>query len=561
MSVINQIKKGDAVYDIQDQNAIENPASKSDGQLLAYSSASGKWVAQNAAPSGVQSVTAADNSVTVGGTAADPTVAAKISAQADNGLSVKADGLYAAATDLTPVTTRLTTVEGKVTTIEGKEAGWDAKYDKPASGIPDADIASAATWNAKQDAIPENTYDAYGAAATAEGNAKSYAAGLAVNYATAAQGAKADTALQPANITTGSANGAISVNGADVAVKGLGSAAYTNSDAYLGASAQAVDSAKLENHAASYFATDADMTAAEGKIEAIEGKIPTEASPTNQLADKSFVNSSISTNTATFRGTSAKGLTEEAFLDWANGLTKTNNDYVFWDTTDSASNPIFKRYKYNGTAWVYEYTLNNSSFTAAQWAAVNSGLAAADKTKLDGIEDGANNYVHPAGAAASQASGLYKFSTDANSHVASVTAVAKSDITALGIPAQDTTYSEATTSAAGLMSAADKTKLNGVTNASEIYFKLPNASWSSKAQTVTTFYSDSAMTTAVTGVITASTIGVVGVAQGCSEAAYKGAAKAQLRCTAQNSDSLTFYYYGSAAPGADIPCVLSIVKK
>lgn len=51
-------------------------------------------------------------------------------------------------------------------------------------------------------------------------------------YATAAQGALADSALQKADITTGSANGTIAVDGADVAVKGLGSAAYTESSAY-----------------------------------------------------------------------------------------------------------------------------------------------------------------------------------------------------------------------------------------------------------------------------------------------------------------------------------------
>lgn len=47
-------------------------------------------------------------------------------------------------------------------------------------------------------------------------------------------------------------------------------------------------------------------------------------------------------------------------------------------------------------------------------------------------------YTHPAGGAASKASGFYKFSTDATSHVASVTAVTKSDITGLGIPGTDT---------------------------------------------------------------------------------------------------------------------------
>lgn len=43
-----------------------------------------------------------------------------------------------------------------------------------------------------------------------------------------------------------------------------------------------------------------------------------------------------------------------------------------------------------------------------------------------------------------------------------VTKVTKADITGLGIPAQDTTYNAATTAKAGLMSAADKTKLDSL---------------------------------------------------------------------------------------------------
>ena len=50
-----------------------------------------------------------------------------------------------------------------------------------------------------------------------------------------------------------------------------------------------------------------------------------------------------------------------------------------------------------------------------------------------------NNYVHPAGSAPSKSSGFYKFSTDSTSHVASVTAVTKSDITDLGIADASTT--------------------------------------------------------------------------------------------------------------------------
>lgn len=74
----------------------------------------------------------------------------------------------------------------------------------------------------------------------------------------------------------------------------------------------------------------------------------------------------------------------------------------------------------------------------------------AEKTKLSGIENGANKYVHPSYTAKS--AGLYKVTVDATGHVSAATAVNKADITGLGIPGQDTTYSvmrAATASAAG----------------------------------------------------------------------------------------------------------------
>ena len=97
----------------------------------------------------------------------------------------------------------------------------------------------------------------------------------------------------------------------------------------------------------------------------------------------------------------------------------------------------------------------------------NGLMSAADKTKLDGVTAGANKYTHPRYTA--RASGLYKVTVDSTGHVSAATAVAKSDITALGIPESDTTYSAATTSAEGLMSAADKTKLDGVTAGANKY--------------------------------------------------------------------------------------------
>ncbi|MCI5628484.1 MAG: hypothetical protein MR346_02495 [Clostridium sp.] len=102
-------------------------------------------------------------------------------------------------------------------------------------------------------------------------------------------------------------------------------------------------------------------------INTINSKIPSQASPTNQLADKEFVNSSIANNAATFQGT----------FETVDDLPTTNvknNDYAFIVSVTSEGNPEYKRYKYNGTQWIEEFTLNNSSFTANQWAAINSGI-------------------------------------------------------------------------------------------------------------------------------------------------------------------------------------------
>ena len=88
-------------------------------------------------------------------------------------------------------------------------------------------------------------------------------------------------------------------------------------------------------------------------------------------------------------------------------------------------------------------------------------MSAADKSKLDGVAANANNYIHPTSPAGAKSSGLYKIATDANGHVTGATAVTKTDITNLGIPAQDTntTYSVATTSSNGLMSSATYRRL------------------------------------------------------------------------------------------------------
>lgn len=125
----------------------------------------------------------------------------------------------------------------------------------------------------------------------------------------------------------------------------------------------------------------------EERIQNIESVIPSHAHDEgNELADKNFVNSSIATNTAKFQGTygdvndlPASGVNE--------------NDYAFVVNVNQQGDPEYDRYKFgtiagsNQPSWIYEYTLNNSSFTAAQWAAINSGITSSTVSGL-------NNLVH-----------------------------------------------------------------------------------------------------------------------------------------------------------------------
>ena len=162
---------------------------------------------------------------------------------------------------------------------------------------------------------------------------------------------------------------------------------------------------------------------------------------------------------------------------------------IYVDTTTNLT------YRWSGSAYVEispSLALGTTSSTAYRGDRGNTSYShATDSSRLT----------------TAQSSGLYKIATTAQGHIASVTAVAKSDITGLGIPgsdtnthrpiqvngtqvlgdnttalnlkagsnvslsnssgtvtiaATDTTYSAATQSANGLMSSTDKTKLDGI---------------------------------------------------------------------------------------------------
>ena len=129
-----------------------------------------------------------------------------------------------------------------------------------------------------------------------------------------------------------------------------------------------------------YTDTVYDDTDIKNRTAEIESKIPTQASSGNQLADKDFVNSSIATQTAAYISDNGQPFASVTALKAYTGVV-TNLDYAYVTGKDSDGNTYYDRYKATVTggsvSWSKEFRLNNSSFTAAQWSAISSGITAA----------------------------------------------------------------------------------------------------------------------------------------------------------------------------------------
>ena len=262
-------------------------------------------------------------------------------------------------------------------------------------------------------------------------------------------------------IASGTANGTIKVNNVDVAVKGLAALAYKSeiAESDLSAALKKV----LDGKAAKATTLDGyGITDAYTK-EQLDAKISAVYKPAGTVAFNSLPAATVDILGNVYN-VSDDFTTDAKFVEGAGKKYPAGTNVVVISTGDSA-------YKYDVLSGVFDLT------PYAKTADVNKELAkkvnteegkglstndytTPEKEKLAGIEAGANLYNHPKHTAAE--SGLYKVTVDGEGHVSATTPVAKEDITGLGIPAQDTTYTPATTSQSGLMSAEDKTKLDGM---------------------------------------------------------------------------------------------------
>ena len=239
-------------------------------------------------------------------------------------------------------------------------------------------------------------------------------------------------------IGTGATNGTLSVNGANVAVKGLAALAYKAqvSESDLDAALTAVLAAK---------------------------------------AAKADVDTLIGTDTGkSVRTIANEELAAQLIPEGAQESLDTLTEIAQWiqDPPDDAAAMNTAIAKLNGIVAGIggeddDYVTVMAAIEGKIAAAMESISAGATKVeaseingniKIDGEET--TVYTHPTTTAV--AAGFKKVGNDDKGHVVLGADVTKQDIVALGIPAQDTTYQPATTEANGLMPKEDKTKLDGI---------------------------------------------------------------------------------------------------
>lgn len=142
--------------------------------------------------------------------------------------------------------------------------------------------------------------------------------------------------------------------------------------------------------------TDGKISATAQAFDTVFTSASNNNAPTTK-AVQDFVNSSIEASAARYMTYNASGdafptkaALEAATTFYYNGVatTPTLNDYLIVLADESKRDPETSqdpttRYLYTGSIWSFQYIVNNKSFTAAQWAAINSGATSTKVTNYD----------------------------------------------------------------------------------------------------------------------------------------------------------------------------------
>lgn len=165
----------------------------------------------------------------------------------------------------------------------------------------------------------------------------------------------------------------------------------------------ALDGKAPVNHASDATTYGVGSTSQYGHVKVDNSMSDTSTNPVQNSVIRGFVNSSIATSTANFIGTfdavNDLGFQQSDVDSWGNeptaqqesdiataiksklqalSIVPTNNDYLFVAINRSTTLDIdsYWRFKYTEAVtpaiWKFEYPLNNSSYTQAQWDTINS---------------------------------------------------------------------------------------------------------------------------------------------------------------------------------------------
>lgn len=229
-------------------------------------------------------------------------------------------------------------------------------------------------------------------------------------------------------IATGATNGTLSVNGADIAVKGLAALAYKAqvSEADLDTALKAVVTS-----VGTLIGSDAGKSARTIANEELAAQLIPES------AQESL--DTLGEIAAWIQEHPGDAATMNAAIAALQGVVA----------------GIGAEQEYNTVLAAIEGKI------AAAKTAIYAAITAGDTNgHLDVNGTDVTVYTHPTATATEAA--FRKVGNDASGHVVLGAEITKEDITGLGIPAQDTTYSKATAQADGLMSKEHFTKLEGL---------------------------------------------------------------------------------------------------
>ena len=257
-------------------------------------------------------------------------------------------------------------------------------------------------------------------------------------------------------VATGTANGTIKVNGTDVSIAGLAALAYKAqvSESDLDAALKGVLDGKAAKATtlAGYGITDTyTKTQVDGIISAVY-------KPAGSIAFAQLP-APAKENLGKVHNVTDAFTTDDKFLEGVGKKHPAGTNVVLVASDGSYKYDVLAGFV-DLSAYVKAENMRTELDKKIDKAEGQRLMTEAEGTKLKGIQEGANKYSHPTHAA--KTSGLYKVTVDNQGHVSDAAPVVKEDITKLGVPAQDTTYGNATADAAGLMSAADKKKLDGM---------------------------------------------------------------------------------------------------